>query len=65
VCRIIIRALGAQVGWRSKNRTVNIIHAAGVKAAVEQHLKAGRTPFDVNSVDSSRCEAEEARFSGF
>jgi hypothetical protein len=35
VCFIIIRAVGAQVGWRSKerrNRTVNIIHAAGVKA---------------------------------
>jgi hypothetical protein len=32
VCFVIIRAEGAQVGWRRRNRTVNIIHAAGVKA---------------------------------
>jgi hypothetical protein len=30
-CFVIIRAEGAQVGWRRRNRTVNIIHAAGVK----------------------------------
>ena len=32
MCFIIIRAVGAQVGWRRRNSTVNIIHAAGVKA---------------------------------
>jgi hypothetical protein len=31
-CFVIIRAEGAQVGWRRRNRIVSIIHAAGVKA---------------------------------
>ena len=31
MCFIIIGAVGAQVGWRRRNKTVNIIHAAGVK----------------------------------